>query len=115
MDQTSMKFPTKDEVEGSKKITNWADIILQMYRIPPVFQVGEWAQTDGIINLCKCRESGFLGITPVIIDAESNRISQLSERGKTAQYIWEEDYRLTKHGLSYEQGQIEQAAAADYR
>lgn len=91
-DVHSIRLPSKDDVEGSKKITNWADVILQMYRIPPALQAGEWAQTDGVINLCKCRESGFLGVTPVLVDTDSNRITQLADKGDAPIYGWEAEY-----------------------
>jgi KaiC/GvpD/RAD55 family RecA-like ATPase len=82
-------FPTKDDVEGSKKITNWADVILQMYRIPAHLRFGQWEDIDGVINLCKCRESGMLGVTPIRIDLPSNRISQASDNGHVLKYGWE--------------------------
>jgi twinkle protein len=84
-----LQFSTKDDIEGSKKITNWADLIFQMDRIPAALRTGQWEGIDGAIGLCKCRESGILGTTPIKIDLPSNRISQASDNGHRTLYGWE--------------------------
>lgn len=90
---TAIEVPTKDDIEGSKKITNWADLILQLYRIPREFRTGEFEEADGLISIAKCRESGMLGKVRMMIDLPSNRIVELSDRGKlSAKFRWHEKF-----------------------
>ncbi len=81
-----IKLPGKDDVEGSKKITNWADVVIQMYKIPPELRIGEYAGVHGVINVCKSRETGGEGAIPVTVDYESNRIEPLNV--PPIQYGW---------------------------
>lgn len=87
-------IPTKDDLEGSKKISNWADVVLQLYRVPRKLKVDDWRMVDGVISLCKSRETGMLGEIKTIVDAESNRIiDQSREEQLKANYGWYEDYK----------------------
>lgn len=90
----SIRIPEKDDVEGSKKITNWADVVLQMYRIPDELRVDELAGTDGFISLSKVREGGRTGSIPIIVEHKSNRIIQLRDIQDYAGFKWEQKYAV---------------------
>lgn len=51
--------PGVDDIEGSSKITNWADNVLQIWRVSYKVKLvkEELAETDTVINLCKNRGS----------------------------------------------------------
>ena len=51
--------PGTDDIEGSSKITNWADNVLQVWRVPAKVKLvkEELAYTDTVINPCKNRGS----------------------------------------------------------
>lgn len=70
-------IPTKDDVEGSKKVTNWADIIYQVKR---VFEIEKfkYSNADGIISLCKNRDSEILVDVRTIFEPNSKRICQFA-------------------------------------
>jgi KaiC/GvpD/RAD55 family RecA-like ATPase len=84
-------LPNKDSIEGSKKIQNWADVIIQMYRVPDG-RKEEFGNADGILFLCKSREGGILEGFRLLHDRESNRFWQLSEgeQGKYKIMGWED-------------------------
>jgi len=87
--QTKLVLATKDDVEGSKKITNWADTVLQMNRVPAQFQIDEFAGADGVLGLCKSRESGMMGSIPIKVDSSSNRICLVGQSFDIRRYGWE--------------------------
>lgn len=92
--QMQIEVPTKDDIEGAKKITNWADLVLQAYKVPPALKKGLYQDTDGILGISKCRESGIVGDIALSHEPDSNRLIQLSEKDQDyRQYGWEELYR----------------------
>lgn len=86
-DQTTdiAKLPGKNSIEGAKKITNWADTVIQMYRVPPRFRE-QFENADTLMILCKSRESGTLNIVHLRFEAESAQFSQLDSEEKI--YKW---------------------------
>lgn len=100
-------IPTKDDLEGSKKISNWADVVLQLYRIPAALKHDEWDGVDGVIALCKCRESGKLGTVKTIVDHKSNRILEHSERDfLRSNYRWYGEFKTSAQLPSMENNDI---------
>ncbi|HEX9959840.1 MAG TPA: bifunctional DNA primase/helicase, partial [Pyrinomonadaceae bacterium] len=87
------RVPDKDDVEGSKKITNWADFVIQMYRVPEVHKF-HFNNADTIQNLCKNRESGILEIVGLAFERESNRFSQKSDASAVFR-----DFGWKEHGI----------------
>jgi replicative DNA helicase len=85
------RIPTKDDIEGSKKITNWADVVIQMYRVPDVFKT-EFEQADTILRLCKTRESGIVEDIRLSFAGESARFCQMSDQiGNDRLMGWEKE------------------------
>ncbi len=83
------RIPTKDDIEGSKKITNWADVVIQMFRVPDVFK-HEFENADTILRLCKTRESGIVEDIRLSFDTESARFCQMSEESGNDRLLgWE--------------------------
>lgn len=72
-----LRIPTKDDIEGSKKITNWADVVIQMWRVPDTNKT-EFENADTIFRLCKTRESGMFEDVRLVFDAESARFAQMT-------------------------------------
>lgn len=89
----SIRIPEKSDIEGSKKITNWADIVLQMYRIPEALRVDDLAVTDGLIALSKVREGGSTGVISIVVEPKSNRVTQLTDAGQYRPLRWERRYQ----------------------
>lgn len=56
-DKDKNEPPGKDSIEGSKKITNWADLVIQIWRVPEHAQ-SQWGFADAIWYLCKNRVTG---------------------------------------------------------
>jgi twinkle protein len=71
------KLPDKNSIEGSKKITNWADFVFQIYRVPETFRM-EYMNADTILKLCKSRESGIFEDIRLSFDSDSSRFCQMS-------------------------------------
>lgn len=93
------QLPNKDSIEGSKKITNWADVIMQMYRVPEVDK-HLWGNADTILRLCKSRESGKIEDIRLLFESTSNRFCQMSEEWKIRrQYGWQKPF--LKEGVEY--------------
>lgn len=83
-------LPDKNSIEGSKKIQNWADLIFQMVRLPES-QKENFNNSDGILRLCKSRESGILEDVGLKHEPHSNRFCQKVEEGNLfRQFGWEE-------------------------
>lgn len=74
------KLPDKNSIEGSKKITNWADFVFQLYRVSELYR-NEFMGADTILRLCKSRESGIIEDIRLKFDSESSRFCQMSENG----------------------------------
>lgn len=73
------RIATKDDVEGSKKVTNWADEVYQVNRVPKTFQKDDLEGVDSVISLCKNRESEMLVDVRMVFEHKSKRIVQLSQ------------------------------------
>ncbi len=86
---TEVRLSTKDDIEGSKKITNWADTVLQMNRIPELLQEGQYDGISGVLGLCKSRESGTMGNIPLVVDKSSNRMCPIGTSVDARRYRWE--------------------------
>lgn len=67
-----LRLPNKDSVEGAKKVTNWADVVLQMYRVPDV-HAPKFSYADTVMIICKSREDGTIKDVPLKFDKPSNR------------------------------------------
>lgn len=92
---STVSIPTKDDVEGSKKVTNWADLILQHKRIPKAVQTSnpEWLDVDAVVGVVKCRETGDLFSTRLRFEASSMRLVAIDEEAKLAQeYSWLQEF-----------------------
>lgn len=72
------RLPGKDDVEGSKKVTNWADVVIQMVRVPEAFQF-KFGGADSLSLLCKNREGGVFEDIRLCFERKSNRLCQMSE------------------------------------
>lgn len=83
-------LPDKNSIEGSKKITNWADFVFQMVRLPESRKV-DFNNSDGILRLVKARESGILEDVGLKHEPNSNRFCQktLAEEIIFKQFGWE--------------------------
>lgn len=82
------RLPTKDDIEGSKKITNWADTVFQMWRVPEIAKQ-DFMDADTILRICKSRESGIIQDIRLAFDTDSNRFCQMSEMDTVnRQYGW---------------------------
>ena len=89
--KTDNKIPQKDDVEGSKKITNWADIGFQLKRVFPN-EKKDFNNADSILSLCKNREAEILEDVRLLFDSSSKRLVQMIEPQKLEQYCgWEDD------------------------
>lgn len=73
-----LPIPGKDDIEGSKKITNWADVVIQMVRVPELFKC-KFGGADTLLVLCKNREGGVFEDIRLFFERESNRLAQVSE------------------------------------
>lgn len=89
---TELYIPSKGDIEGSQKITNWADMVIQMVRVPQEFRFGNYEGCDGAINLCKSRETGIMGTIGTLVDAASNRIT-IATQYNSHHFEWESDYQ----------------------
>lgn len=84
------KVPDKDDVEGSKKVTNWADFVFQLWRVPGALKTGQYAGVDGVVSLCKNRETETLVDVDIIFEPHSKRYAQLAEYERIQRmYGWE--------------------------
>jgi len=92
-----LQLATKNDVEGSKKITNWADTVIQMNRVPPHFRTGMYEGADGVVGLCKSRESGIQGSIPVVVDLSSNRICPTGIQFDKRIYGWDKRYESDRN------------------
>ena len=74
-------FPDKNSVEGSKKVTNWADVLLQCYRTDE--ETREYFDNaDGVIGVRKCRRNPNHVTVAMLFDEDSNRLFQVAENFK---------------------------------
>jgi hypothetical protein len=88
-------LPDKDSVEGSKKITNWADLVFQLIRINAGNHKDEYENANAILSLCKNRETEHLVDVRLAFDPTSKRIIQYTSPGELRSRVgWEEDKDL---------------------
>lgn len=79
-ESSTPKLPTKNSVEGSKKITNWADFVFQMFLVPNTDEARKtFGNADSVCSLCKNRESGILEDVGMVFERTSNRLCQKSD------------------------------------
>lgn len=71
-------IPNKDDVEGSKKITNWADFVIQSKRVFPN-EKEKVAGADGILSLCKNRNTEILTDVRILFESDSKRIGEMRD------------------------------------
>ena len=85
------RLGTKDDIEGSKKITNWADEVYQVFRVPKFMRIKDLDGVDTVLSLCKNRETEDLVDVRMVFEHKSKRIVQMSEFEKIDEYTgWEE-------------------------
>jgi hypothetical protein len=86
------KLPDKDDVEGSKKITNWADLVFQLIRINEGNRKDEYESANGILSLCKNRETEILVDVRLLFDPKSKRMVQYTMPGDLNKMVgWEQE------------------------
>jgi hypothetical protein len=82
------KIPDKNSIEGAKKISNWADVVIQLYRVPEIYR-SYFSGADTVFRLCKARESGVFEDVRMVYDKDSNRLCQMSEAARLErEYGW---------------------------
>lgn len=82
-------LPDKNSIEGNKQITNWADVVIQMVRVPDTYKES-LSQADSVLRLCKTRESGKIKDILLRFDMDSARFWQLSEgRECPTEFEWQ--------------------------
>lgn len=74
---SEVRFATKDDVEGSKKITSWADLVFQCNRLSTLQKL-ELKEVDMVLGLVKNRDTGELLEVRVVFDSKTKRMTQLS-------------------------------------
>lgn len=80
--------PTKDSIEGSKKITNWADLVIQIWRVPEGLE-NKWDYADAIWYLCKNRVTGQKKEVRMSYERMSTRLCEMSNPdGPYERYEW---------------------------
>lgn len=100
-----LKPGTKDDVEGSKKIVNWADAVIQIFRVSEVLKKEKFEGLDAIWSLCKNRETEDLVDIGMIYEPTSKRIAQQAYPDRIQRLFgWEEQDDL---GLGYIEQEIE--------
>lgn len=84
-------IPDKDAVEGSKKVTNWADFVIQCIRTTAAMkQKPDFNGADGVLYLCKNRETETLEMVRTLFEPKSKRLVQMTEVDKTRERVgWE--------------------------
>jgi hypothetical protein len=85
-------IPDKDAVEGSKKITNWADYVYQIIRVTSALEqkIPAFEGANSIISLCKNRETETLVDVRMTFDSRSKRLAQMTEQDKIDERLgWE--------------------------
>ncbi len=83
---------TKEDVAGAKDITNWADNVFSLYRVPEEGKEEgkKYEGIDTIIDIFKCRFTGVVdqGIK-LIFDGKSKRMWHPDNSRETYKYGWE--------------------------
>lgn len=95
-------IPDKDDILGSKDITNWADIIYQVLRINDSNRKEAWGDASGIISLCKNRDTESLIDVRTKFEPKSKRIVQLSQPDKISRRLgWEPEEKSEEFKLEF--------------
>jgi hypothetical protein len=84
--------PAIDDIEGSSKITNWADFVIQVWRVPLKAKLAsqELTDTDTVLNLCKNRGYHAKNIGRFKYCQVSRRIYELQDpAGQYRKFGWE--------------------------
>ncbi|MET0753608.1 MAG: bifunctional DNA primase/helicase [Pyrinomonadaceae bacterium] len=88
--QKKPKLPDKDSIEGSKKVTNWADFVLIMFKLKEEHNE-YFPNAEALIMLRKTRSSGIHEAVRLRFDRESNRLCQVSEEAEiNRKFGWEQ-------------------------
>jgi hypothetical protein len=88
-------FPDKDSVEGSKKVTNWADLVYQLIRVNEKNRRKDWGEADAILSLCKNRESEQLVDVRLFFDPRTKRLVQYSHKEDVKKILgWEQHIQV---------------------
>ena len=82
------KIPDKDDVEGKKLITNWADQVFQFYRIMN-YRKAEWGHAKAIISLCKNRDAEHFTDVRMDFEPTSKRLFQIDDEVSDYRVGWE--------------------------
>ncbi|MGB4823473.1 MAG: DnaB-like helicase C-terminal domain-containing protein, partial [Leuconostoc mesenteroides] len=91
-DEQSARLPDKDDIEGSKKITNWADFVFQLIRITEANRKESWGAAKSILSLCKNRETETLVDVRLDFDPSSKRLVQLTHSENIDKLLgWEKE------------------------
>lgn len=101
----ALYIPTKDDIEGAKKVSNWADLILQIVRVNDQARNEDekYEIADGVISIAKCRESGADGMVMTKVEKRSGRIVSLSEQELlTKAYRWRGDWSTYRDSGLYQ-------------
>lgn len=93
--KTENTIPTKDDVEGNKKITNWADYVIQCARVMGEKMEKVFPGIDAVYSMCKNRETEELSDVRMIFDRDSKRLVQKSEAHLIDEkFGWEDESHL---------------------
>lgn len=93
---------TKDDVEGSKKIVNWADALIQIFRVSEPLK-NKFPGLDAIWSLCKNRETEDLVDIGMIYEPTSKRIAQQAYPDRIERLMgWEEQSKSNLPMEEYE-------------
>jgi KaiC/GvpD/RAD55 family RecA-like ATPase len=99
--KTENEIANKDDVEGSKKVTNWADKVIQLVRVFPHMSE-RYGGANGIISLCKNRDTEHLVDVRTFFEPKSKRIVEFVEKDEKTNFIlgWEQQapYELESSG-----------------
>jgi twinkle protein len=81
---------TKDDVAGSKNITDWADNVFGVYRVKEEDTDPIYKNFNTVIDVLKCRFTGVVG-KPIglFFEGDSKRFSTESESRDSYKYGWE--------------------------
>lgn len=93
-----LKPGTKDDVEGSKKIVNWADALIQIFRVSDILKKDKFPGVDAIWSLCKNRETEDLIDIGMIYEPTSKRIAQMAYPDRIQRVMgWEDETKLLEN------------------
>ena len=89
----ALEAPTTDDVEGSAKITNWADFVVQVWKVTEIAKQAhaeELGETSTVLNLCKVRGNHKKIIGRFRFCTTSQRIYELKDpNSQYRKFGWE--------------------------